>query len=611
MKKILLLLLIWVFGCTGVFAQSFDVQPFDYDKIAPHPRLLLPKGGEQAIRKAVAENPPLAAVHQRILKECDQTLTEQPVKRIKEGKRLLAISRIALKRIYYLSYAYRMTGEEKYARRAEQEMLSVSRFTDWNPTHFLDVGEMVMAVAIGYDWLYDQLQPETREILRKAIIEKGFDAAKNTRNAWFYTAKNNWNSVCNGGLVYGALALYEDNPDVSKGIIEKCMATNPQAMVGYGPDGGYPEGFGYWGYGTSFQVMLIAALESAFGTDNGLSQAPGFMESSRFMQYMTAPGGDCFCFSDSPVKAECNMMMFWFAGKMKDLSLLWLERQYLNNPKIPFAEDRLLPSLLVFCSRFDMKNITRPTKNFWFNRGDTPVFIYRSGWDSKKDTYLGIKGGSPETSHAHMDAGSFIFERDGVRWAMDLGMQSYITLESKGVDLWNMSQNGQRWDVFRLSNIAHNTLTINGERHLVKSFAPITRTFQTRNEKGAEVDLSSVFANSVKQAIRTIRLDKEDNLEVTDQLATGDKPANVTWIMVTPADAKVIGKNEIELTKDGQRMLLKADAGRGAEVEMKIWSNEPPHAYDFKNPGTIRVGFETKIPANHTSQLKVSLTPLK
>ncbi len=34
--------------------------------------------------------------------------------------------------------------------------------------------------------------------------------------------------------------------------------------------------------------MLIAALESAFGTDNGLSQAPGFMESARFMQYMTA-----------------------------------------------------------------------------------------------------------------------------------------------------------------------------------------------------------------------------------------------------------------------------------------------------------------------------------
>ena len=83
---------------------------------------------------------------------------------------------------------------------AEQEMLAVSRFTDWNPTHFLDVGEMVMALAIGYDWLYDSLQPDTRRVVREAIIAKGFDAAKNTRHAWFYTAKNNWNSVCNSGV---------------------------------------------------------------------------------------------------------------------------------------------------------------------------------------------------------------------------------------------------------------------------------------------------------------------------------------------------------------------------------------------------------------------------
>ena len=113
MKKILLLLLIFVSGCTGVFAQQFD-----YGKIAPHPRLLLPAGGEEAIRKAIAEYPPLAAVHQRIMELCDRTLTEPPVERIKEGKRLLAISRIALKRIYYLSYAYRMTGDKKYAHRA-------------------------------------------------------------------------------------------------------------------------------------------------------------------------------------------------------------------------------------------------------------------------------------------------------------------------------------------------------------------------------------------------------------------------------------------------------------------------------------------------------------
>ena len=606
MKKILLLLLIFVSGCTGVVAQQFD-----YGKIAPHPRLLLPAGGEEAIRKAIAEYPPLATVHQRIMELCDRTLTEPPVERIKEGKRLLAISRIALKRIYYLSYAYRMTGDQKYALRAEQEMLAVSHFTDWNPTHFLDVGEMVMALAIGYDWLYDSLQPDTRRVVREAIIAKGFDAAKNTRHAWFYTAKNNWNSVCNSGLAYGALALFEEIPEVSKGIIEKCMETNPKAMVGYGPDGGYPEGFGYWGYGTSFQVMLIAALESAFGTDNGLSQAPGFMESARFMQYMTAPSGDCFCFSDSPVEAECNMMMFWFAGKAKDLSLLWIERQYLDRPDMQFAEDRLLPSLMVFCSQLDLKHIGKPKKNFWFSRGDTPVFIYRGGWDSKEDTYLGVKGGSPSTSHAHMDAGSFVYDAYGVRWSMDFGLQSYTTLESKlsalGGNLWDMGQNSTRWDVFRLNNLNHSTISINDARHRVNGVATLTTTINTATELGATFDLTEVVSDQAASATRTVKIVNDKDLVVMDEIkARTDKSAKVRWCMVTPA-VPTVESNRIVLTNGSKVMYLTASGS--VKPTYKQWSTTSENSYDQANPGTYMVGFEATVTANQTATFTTTLSP--
>lgn len=39
----------------------------------------------------------------------------------------------------------------------------------------------------------------------------------------------------------------------------------------YNPDGNYPEGYGYWGYGTAFECIMLAAMESCTGTDNGLS----------------------------------------------------------------------------------------------------------------------------------------------------------------------------------------------------------------------------------------------------------------------------------------------------------------------------------------------------
>ncbi len=596
-----LLFLVAVISFTAVCAQSFE-----YEKIAPHPRLLWPAGEEEAVRKAMADYPPLAKVHERILAESAGMLAQKPAGRVLVGRRLLGVSRLALNRIFYLSYAYRMTGEKKYAARAEEEMLAASRFTDWNPSHFLDVAEMTMALAIGYDWLHDYLKPETLRVVREAILEKGLQAA--TPNAWFYQTDSNWNSVCNAGLLYGALALFEEIPAKAREVIEKCMVSNPRALTAYAPDGGYPEGFHYWGYGTGFQVMLVAALESALGTDNGLSAAPGFLESARFIEYMTAPGGEYFNFSDAVNGVKCNLIMFWFARKQQDPSLLWLENQYLKDVSVQFAEERLLPCLMVFSTHQDLKGICPPSRRSWCNRGKTPVFIYRSGWNSKENSYLALKGGSPRTSHAHMDAGSFVYENGGVRWAMDLGMQNYHSLERRGIDLWNMSQDSQRWDVFRLSNQAHSTLTVNGQRHRVESRATIGRTFETKNKKGAEVDLTSLFTGNLEKAIRTVCLDKEDGLRVEDELTTGTAPAVVTWTMITPADARITGKNRMELTKDGRRMLLTVTAP--TEVQMKISSNDSPHDYDEPNPGTLRVGFETQLPTRRKVLLKVTLAPV-
>ena len=49
---------------------------------------------------------------------------------------MLNTSREALYRIFMLSYAYRTTGELKYAERAEKEMLYMAGYDNWNPEHF-------------------------------------------------------------------------------------------------------------------------------------------------------------------------------------------------------------------------------------------------------------------------------------------------------------------------------------------------------------------------------------------------------------------------------------------------------------------------------------------
>lgn len=607
MKKRLFISLIIVFLIIGI-SLPLSAQTFNARKLQPHPRILWTKDGEKAVWRSINRYPQLHSVHKRILNECDKILFQSPVQRELEGKRMLQVSRTALQRILYLSYAYRMTGTERYARRAEQEMLAVCQFTDWNPSHFLDVGEMVMALSIGYDWLYDNLSNEVRHAIRKSIVEKGFDAA--SPDAYFYRTASNWNSVCNGGLTYGAISLYDEIPDKAETVIKKCLQTNLKVMEVYAPDGGYPEGFHYWGYGTTFQALLIAALESAFGDDFGLSDMAGFLDSAYFMEYMTAPSGEYFNFSDAPEgKAKCNIAMFWFARKLQDLSVLWLESQYLQSSQPQFAEERLLPCLLIFCQDLELDKIKEPDGHLWCNRGTTPTFVYRSGWKDSTDSYLAVKGGSPLTPHAHMDVGSFIYEANGIRWAMDLGMQNYYSLESKGIDLWNQSQEGGRWKVFRLQNTAHNTLTINNMPHLVKGKADFEEVFKTDDKKGVKVNLTGTFAHTMDQVKRSAYLDASNILVIEDSLSSGDSLVTVTWNMITPANARIVGTNQIELSKENRRTMLTVQSE--LPIQMKIQENTPPYGYDAPNPGTLRVGFEVQVPAGRKTLLRTTLCPLE
>ncbi len=282
-----------------------------------HPRILLLKGEEALIDQNIDADRHWLTVSSFILDKSDAILEMTPVERVLIGRRLLDKSREALRRIFYLSYSYRMTGDARFLRRAEQEMLAVSAFSDWNPSHFLDVAEMTMAVAIGYDWLYDNLPEQSRTTIRDAIVNKGLKPSLLPANSGWATGSNNWNQVCNAGMVFGALAVYEDEKELALRIIERAVSSTNLPMAEYNPDGAYPEGYGYWGYGTSFHVMLLSAMEKAFGNYYNLPTVDGFLKTAGYLENMTGPTGIPFNYSDCGTGANTNVAMFWFANRLK------------------------------------------------------------------------------------------------------------------------------------------------------------------------------------------------------------------------------------------------------------------------------------------------------
>lgn len=184
-------------------------------EVAPtHPRLFLPAGGEAAIRERGASDPVWKALLAGLRAEADRQLGSQPVERGLIGRRLLDQSRPALSRVMHLGLAWRLTGEKKYLERARAELLAVVAFTDGNPKHFLDGGEMTAAVGIGYDWCYNALDEPTRRPLREAILVKGLKTSPTTKG--WTKATNHWNPVCNGGITIGARAVAESEPALGR-----------------------------------------------------------------------------------------------------------------------------------------------------------------------------------------------------------------------------------------------------------------------------------------------------------------------------------------------------------------------------------------------------------
>lgn len=579
------------------------------DSLKPgHPRLLVSSTTWTDLQEHRRQDALLDQYLRRLETDARLVLDEPPVVYEKQGYRLLAVSRLALRRVLLLSLQYHVTGDVAFARRAEQEMLTAAAFHDWNPSHFLDTAEMTTALALGYDWLFDQLTPESRLKIRTAIVELGLKPGLG-RN-WGQTT-NNWNAVCLGGMTLGALAVAEDGPELAERVLEKVRQDNPAGMRVYAPDGVYPEGPMYWGYGTSFQVILLAALESALDTDWGIGRSPGFMESAGAYLQTVAPSGRAFNFFDGVEGIGIEPQLFWFAGKQHQPGLAEFQRQritrYIQQPARGGNDGMRLASLAAIWWPQAPEKPAESLPLHWFGRSQNPLAIFRGAWNDPKAMYLGLKGGSAVLSHGHMDAGSFIFESDGVRWASDLGMQDYNSLESKGIKMWDSAQNGARWTVFRFNNFSHNTLTLDNQLHHASAQARITRFFDDAENSGAIVDLTEVLGQGITRATRGFVFRPNQRVVIVDELE-GLKPgANVRWTMVTGADISLDGRTA-HLRKEGQQLQVSLVASIPAQFET---ASADPSADGFNapNPGMQLLVANVQAPESGRVRIAVTLQP--
>jgi hypothetical protein len=572
-----------------------------------HPRIMLLTGEEENIRKSLEADPYRRNMHEAIIARSNSFIS-MPVLERDMGLPMLNVSREAMRRIFYLSYSFRITGDDSYFRRAESEMLAAAGFRDWNPAHFLDVAEMTMAMSIGYDWLFNELSPESRAIIRDAILKKGLEPSFNSKYNAFLSESHSWNLPCNTAMAFGAIAIYEDFPDLSRKVIERTFNFLPAALEKYKPDGVYPEGYSYWGSGNSLNVMLFSAVDKIWPGRINYTEYSAFMQTGAFRKNMITPGLNGFNWGDNEATGTIAPAMHWFAEKNNQPSLLWKEKMLLNNYNFSrWTGNRLLPNIMIWGKELVIAEIPEPDYNIYVAQGPVSVSVMRTSWSDPEAIYLGFKGGSPAIHHGHMDIASFILEADGVRWASDPGYPEYGLVEANGLNLWDYSQNGDRWKVLRNNNFIHNTLTVNGELQRADGYAQIDKHSDNPQFYFVISDISSLYATQLASISRGAGIVDREYVIIRDELINNSQQATIRWQMLTEANVTITGNNSATLTKDGKKLYLRVDSP--ADVKIVTWSVQSTKIYDDPNPGTIMVGFEVPVPPHASESINVKLIP--
>jgi hypothetical protein len=563
-----------------------------------HPRLIASAEDFARLKAQVASEPVLKDWYDRLRRQGARILDQPPSQyEIPDGLRLLATSRRVLQRVQTLALLYRLEPDPKYLDRTWLELHTAAAFKDWNPRHFLDTAEMTHAFAIGYDWLYDQWTPAQRTTLREAMVEKGIKLANDiqNRNTWWAAARHNWNQVCNGGIGMGALAIGDEVPDVAGPFLAAALKSIQLPMAEFAPDGAWAEGPGYWNYATSYNVVFLAALETALGTDYGLSQMPGFSEAGSFPLYASAPSNRTFNYADAGEGTIRAAQMFWLARKFNRPAYAWYERQLASPQPL---------DLIWFDPRGEPPTpATLPLDKYFRN---AEVVTLRSAWNDPQAVFVGFKAGDNKANHSHLDLGSFVLEALGTRWAIDLGSDNYNMPAYFGKE---------RWTYYRLRAEGHNALLINpgsGPDQDPRAVARIAR-FDSHPERSfAIADLTPAYASQARRVMRGIALLNHQQVLVQDEIQA-DQPAEVWWFLHTKTTPEISADGALATLTQGKARLqarILSPAGATFTVrDARPLATSPNPNMQNKNAGVRKLCIQLTGVAD--ARLAVLLSPLR
>lgn len=512
-----------------------------------HPRVAATKEDFDAIRASYASNNHyIKKWGDEVIKNADNVLkTANP--EYKTGG-LLDLSAAVADRLENLGMAYQITNDKKYAQKAYEIIKAVGDFPDWNPAHFLDVGEMSMGVAVGYDWCYDAFTSEQQSKIEKIIYKQClslYEAAYYNQITYtsFIKTYTNWNSWCNGPAIMCAAAVFDKYPDLCADLISKMLRSQEIMLNEYYPDGAWMEGTGYWNIALFPIAIYSDTLKNTFGTDFNVSKTPGMDKSAYFSFAVQGPCGTND-FHDSDMVYQNCPVLFWCAKEYGDSRITKMHLAQMDK----YMQSGNAYSMLWYDKKTDAE-FANLDKDMYIKGGE--VVSLRSSWENDNGAFVSYHAGVSDINHGQLDTGTYVIDMLGERFAMDLGKESY------SVPLYFGSE---RYNYYRCRPEGHNLYVINPKEGKLgqekDTFCEVSSFVSSERGAYSTVDLTACYAPDVNVAKRGYKLeDDRQSVVIADEIDLKAE-SEIYWFMHTDADIQIADKNTLYLTKNGKKVKL-------------------------------------------------------
>ncbi|MBQ4631470.1 MAG: discoidin domain-containing protein [Clostridia bacterium] len=530
-----------------------------------HPRILVNQDRINVLKNYVQTNPEIKKWYDNLKASATKALSEPLyVYKADSYAGILAISQSARSRIPLLAFIYLMEGDEAYAQKAYEQLEAVVNFPDWYPYRGLDTAEMSLAVGIGYDWLYNYMTPQQRATIKKGLIEKGLNVAMEdytgeytyfhengrSRSTYWTTlgdAPHNWVWVCNDGALVGAMAIADEEPDLSSKIISYGLENWGKALRYLAPDGVWTEGPMYNNWMLLCMTNAFSSLENTFGTTYGLMDMPGVTEFPKFNASFISTVAPFNFGNVEPTYGNTNSNgTYYMASYTGDVAMAQLRTYAIDT----YDEISMgLQDFLYIEPEYLTPGVPSDKDEVYSIPGGLTMFMFRSNPVSKNSVNLAATADNCMT-YAQADMGSYIIDAYGTRFAQDIGKANY---------------DGVWFDQYKNRAEGHNVIVINPDStpgFALGTLGSLEKTESDDDEAYAIFDLSNNYKENATSAKRGYFLTEgRDRIIIQDEIKA-NKPSEMYWFMHTACD--------IEISEDGKSAILKGDL---KDMHLRIDSN--------------------------------------